>query len=219
MGDYELLQNYLTCGSDDAFAEVMRRHAGLVYSAARRQVRSPQLAEEVTQAVFFDLARSARKIKSQQPLAAWLFLVTRRTAIDALRREARQRTREQQALELAAMKNSASAWEQIEPLLDEAVASLNETDRRALLLRFFENKSLRDVGRALGASEDAAQKRVTRAIDQLRRFFGKQGVTISAAALATDLSAQAVHGAPAALLSTLLASTPAGSRALVRFLK
>ena len=207
MGDYELLQRYAERGSNEAFAELVRRHLNLVYSAARRQVRSPQVAEEVTQAVFFDLSRCARKLKPAQPLVAWLFTVTRRTAIDALRRESRLRAREQIAVEIADMKNPSPSWMQIEPLLDEAMASLNEKERSAVLLRFFENKSLREIGEAVGVSDDAAQKRVTRAVEQLRRFFGKHGVAVGAAMLSTNLSAQAVQAAPSALLGTLVSST------------
>jgi RNA polymerase sigma factor (sigma-70 family) len=206
MGDHELLQSYCERGSNEAFAELVRRYLNLVFSAARRQVRSPQLAEEVTQRVFFDLSRSAQKLKPTQPLAAWLFVVTRRTAIDASRGETRRRAREQMVAEIADMKNSPESWVEIEPLLDEAVASLGEADRTAVLLRFFENKSLREVGQALGASEDAAQKRVTRAVEQLRMFFGKHGVAVSAAMLTTNISAQAVQTAPAALLGALVSS-------------
>jgi RNA polymerase sigma factor (sigma-70 family) len=207
MGDYELLQRYSECGSHEAFAELMRRHVNLVYSAARRQVRSPHIAQEVTQAVFFDLSRSAGKLKPAQPLAAWLFVVTRRAAIDALRRETRRRAREHMITEITDMKNSPDSWTEVEPLLDEAVASLTEADRTAILLRFFENKSLREIGEAIGASDDAAQKRVARAIEQLRTFFGKHGVAVSAAMLSTNLSAQAVQAAPPALLGALVSGT------------
>src|SRR5688572_9762440 len=120
MDDHELLQRYAEHGANDAFAELVRRHVNLVYSAARRQLRSAQLAEEVTQAVFFDLSRVGRSLKPTQPLAPWLFMVTRRTAIDALRRENRHRARDQIALEIAEMKNPSRSWMAIEPLLDEA---------------------------------------------------------------------------------------------------
>jgi RNA polymerase sigma factor (sigma-70 family) len=201
LSDHDLLCAYARDGSQAAFAEVVQRHLGLVYSAARRQLRSPHLAEEVAQSVFLDLARNALRLAPDQPLAAWLHLVTRRTAVDVIRREARQRAREQQAAALtpSAMKVPSPDWATIEPLLDEAVDSLNAADRAAILLRFFENKSLRDVGAALGASEDAAQKRVTRALGQLRGFFLRRGVAVTAAGLATDLSAHALSSVPTGL--------------------
>jgi RNA polymerase sigma factor (sigma-70 family) len=201
--DHELLQAFACEGSQPAFAELVRRHLDLVYSAARRQVRSPQLAEEVAQSVFTDLARNAARLKPGQPLAAWLHLVTRRAAIDAIRREARRRAHEHEAATLDAMKPPSSDWRAIEPVLDEAVAALEARDRTAILLRFFENKSLRDIGATLGVSDDAAQKRVARALEQLRTFFLRRGVTLTAAGLASDLSAAALHTAPAPLASTI----------------
>ena len=208
--DLDLLRDYAHDGSQAAFAALVDRHLNLVYSAARRQVRSPQLAEEVAQSVFVDLARHASRLGSATPLVAWLHVVTRRTAVDVIRRESRRQAREHAAAEIAAggeLVESAmkptSEWAAVEPLLDEAVDSLDATDRSAILLRFFENKSLREVGTALGASEDAAQKRVTRAVEQLRTFFLRRGVAVTAAGLVTDLSAHALQVAPAGLGSTI----------------
>ncbi len=213
MTDLELLHEYADRGSQTAFATLVGRHLDLVYSAARRQVRSPQLAEEVAQSVFIDLARHPR-LKAGAPLVGWLFLVTRRTAIDALRRESTRRAQETAASEIAAMKTDPSPWPHVEPLLDEAIATLNDADRAAVLLRFFENKSLRDVGEALGTTDDAAQKRVSRAVEQLRAFFLRRGVTVTVAGLATDLSAHAIQRAPAAL-GTAITAAPAVSSALL----
>jgi RNA polymerase sigma factor (sigma-70 family) len=205
--EHELIRDYAAEGSQAAFTALVNRHVDLVYTAARRQVRSPDLAEEVTQTVFIALARHARELKPGTPLAAWLYLVTRRAALDALRRESRRLVREQTAFELAAMKSNSPAWSQIEPLLDEAMESLAETDRRAILLRYFENLSLRDVGQRLGSSEDAAQKRLGRALEQLRAFFSKRGVTIGATALAADLAGAAVQAAPVGLGLSLSSAT------------
>jgi RNA polymerase sigma factor (sigma-70 family) len=87
MSDHDLLQRYARAGDQAAFTELVARHLNLVYSAARRQVHPPQLAEDITQSVFLDLARRARDFPSGQPLAPWLHVVTRRTAIDTLRCE------------------------------------------------------------------------------------------------------------------------------------
>lgn len=213
MTDHELLSRYARENSQAAFAELVARHVNLVYSAARRQVRAPQLAEDIAQSVFLDLARHAEELSSIQPLAAWLHVVTRRTAIDVIRRETRRTAREQTAVELAATaampSSSPSAWSQLEPLLDEAVAALPESDRTAILLRFFENKSLREIGESLGTSEDAAQKRVSRALDQLRTVLLRRGLTITAATLATDLSAHAILTAPVALTGAIATSAAA----------
>src|SRR5580704_3696836 len=182
--DLDLLQQFARENSPDAFREIVRRHVDLVYSAALRQVRSPQLAEEIAQSVFADLASQARKLKPDTVLTAWLYAVTRRTAIDAVRKESRRQLREQIAVEMNHMNATADDWTQIAPLLDDAMAALDETDRTAVLLRYFENKSLREVGDSLKISDDAAQKRVSRAVDCLREFFTSKKVAIGAGALA-----------------------------------
>src|ERR1041385_187738 len=190
--DMELLARYTRQHAEDAFAEIVRRHLGLVYSAALRQVRSPQLAEEVSQSAFVKLAGEARRLKPNTILSAWLYRVTRREAIDVVRREASRQLREQIATEMNAMKATAAAWPHIEPLLDEAMHALDDTDRTAVLLRYFENKSLREVGATLGTSDDAAQKRVSRAVERLREFFAKRGITVGASGLVVVITHHAV---------------------------
>lgn len=216
--DHELLRRYASDGSQAAFAELVRRHVNLVYSAALRQIRSSALAEDIAQSVFVDLAHKATRIKSTTPLVAWLHVVTRRTAIDTIRRESRRQQREQTAFEITSsnqlestMKPSPSVWSELEPLLDDLLETLNETDRAALLLRYFENKSLREVGETLGTSDDAAQKRVTRAIQQLRTLFARRGIAIGATGLVTELSAHALQTAPAALSASVSAATAAAT--------
>src|SRR5262245_44103749 len=201
--DLELLARYARHRAEDAFAEVVRRHVDLVYSAARRQVRATELAEEVAQAVFVDLARQAHQLSPKTVLAAWLYEVTRRTAIDVVRREASRRLRERVAHELHAMNATAEDWTHIEPLLDEAMHALDETDRTAVLLRYFENKSLREVGETLGTTDDAARKRVSRAVERLREFFCKHGIHVGASGLVVVISANAVQAAPAGLVITI----------------
>jgi RNA polymerase sigma factor (sigma-70 family) len=201
--DLDLLRQYAAEKSEEAFTALVNRHLNLVYSSALRQVRSPQLAEEVAQSVFSDLARNAVKLKSDTILSAWLYQVARRTAIDLVRKEARRQLRERVALEMTAMNSNVSDWTQVEPLLDEAMAALEASDRAAILLRYFENKSLRDVGQTLGTTDDAAQKRVSRAIERLRDFFAKRGVPVGAGGLATVISANAVQAAPVGLAATI----------------
>ena len=209
--DLDLLQQFTRDHAQDAFTELVRRHVNLVHSAALRQVRSPQLAEEVAQSVFADLAREAGKLKPDTILTAWLHAVTRRTAIDVIRKESRRQLREQIAHEMNATNAPDANWNQIEPLLDEAVAALDDTDRAAVLLRFFENKSLLEVGQQLGVSDDTAQKRVSRAVEKLREFFAKRGVTVGAGGLVVVISANAVQAAPVGLIATISATVFAGT--------
>lgn len=215
MTDEELVRDYALHRTEASFSALVARHLDLVYSVAHRQVRSAALAEEVAQMVFVDLARQAARLKPGTSIVAWLHVVARRTAIDLVRREARRRTREQQAAALSgndpAMLPLPDDWPQVEPLLDEAVESLPPAQRTAILLRYFENKSLRDVGAALGISDDNAQKRVTRAVEQLRGFFLRRGIAVSAAGLATNLSAHALQTAPAGLVTSMSAFSVASA--------
>ena len=215
--DLDLLGRFARENAQDAFAEIVRRHLDLVYSAALRQVRSPQLAEEIAQSVFADLARVAATPASPDCFTPWLYAVTRRTAIDVLRKESRRQLREQIAAEMQTMNATESgtgvppAWAEISPLLDDAMAALDETDRAAVLLRFFENKSLREVGEQLKISDDAAQKRVSRAVEKLREFFSKRKITVGAGGLTILLSANAVQAAPVGLAATISAAVLAGT--------
>jgi RNA polymerase sigma factor (sigma-70 family) len=205
-GDLDLLRQFARENSQDAFTEIVRRHVSLVYSAALRQIRSPQLAEEVAQSVFTDLARDAGKLKADTILTAWLYAVTRRTAIDVVRKESRRQLREQIAVEMTNMNATSADWTHIEPLLDDAMAALDETDRSAILLRYFENKNLREVGESLKISDDAAQKRVSRAVEKLGEFFSKRGVSVGVGGLAIVISANAVQSAPVGLAATISAA-------------
>lgn len=205
--DLELLTKYAREGCEAAFAEVVQRHVDLVYSAALRHVRSPQLAEEVAQSVFLDLAKNIPRLKSDTVISAWLYQVTHRTAVDAIRRESRRQVREQIALDMNASVSSPTGWEQIQPLLDDGMAELDEADRTAVLLRFLEGKSLREVGQAIGLSDDAAQKRVSRALDRLRSILQKRGVMVGASTLAVILSTYAVQAAPIGLTSAIVGTT------------
>ncbi len=217
--DLDLLKRFAGGHSQDAFTELVNRHVNLVYSAALRQIRSPHLAEEITQSVFTDLARNADKLNQTATsntlvLTAWLYQVARRTAIDVIRKESRRQLREQIVLEMNDMNANANEWTQIEPLLDDAMAALEETDRTAILLRFFENKNLREVGESLDISDDAAQKRVTRAVERLREFFSKRNVAIGASGLAVLISANAVQSAPVGLVATISAAAVLGYTAV-----
>jgi RNA polymerase sigma factor (sigma-70 family) len=198
--DSALLRQYTENQSDEAFTALVTRHVNLVYSVALRHVGNTYNAEEITQAVFIILARKAGQLRHDKALSSWLFQTTRLTANNFLRSEARRHHREEEAYMRAAMEESGDdIWPKIGPLLDAAVAGLREQDRRALVLRFYEGRSLREVGAVLGASEDAAEKRVNRALEKLRKFFTRRGVALSAVAIAGAMSANSVQAAPSGL--------------------
>ena len=145
-------------------------------------------------------------------MSGWLYQTTRLTAANFLRGEIRRQQREQEAYMQSTMNEpDADAWPQIAPLLDDALAKLGERDRNAIVLRFFENKNLLEVGTALGASEDAAKMRVNRALEKLRKFFTKRGISLTTAIIAGAVSANSVQAAPVGLAATVTAAAAKGA--------
>ena len=165
----KLLADYVKNGSEPAFHELVARYINLVYSAAVRLVDSDaHLAEDIAQTVFMDLARQARALSKSVMLGGWLHRHTCFVAAKTMRSNRRRQFRERQAVEMNVQQDhSAANLAEVTPILDEAINQLGAQDRAAILLRFFEQRDLRSVGEALGSSEDAAQKRVTRALEQL----------------------------------------------------
>src|SRR6185312_10639019 len=206
LDDNALLREYAGRNSEDAFATLVTRHINKVYSVALRHTGHPHQAEEITQAVFVILAKKADKLSRHPMLSGWLYQTTRLTSVTFLRSEIRRTQREQEAYMQTLLNESQSnVWPQIAPLLDAAMAKLNEADRHALVLRFFDGKSMSEVGAAMGASEDAAKMRVTRAVEKLRTIFVKRGVNSTAATIAETISANSIQAAPAALIKTTTA--------------
>jgi RNA polymerase sigma factor (sigma-70 family) len=208
MDDFALLKQYADSGSDEAFRELVKRHLATVYSAARRQV-GQALAADVTQAVFVLLARKAGSLRSNTILAAWLLTATRLVSHSTRRAEFRRQHFEQEATQMSAINETAdvqSAWVQVQPMLDDALAALSSKDRGLVAMRFFERKSHAEIATKLGVSEDTSKKRLSRAVERLRSFFAKRGVQLGAAVLLTALSQNAVQAAPAGLLSQVTAA-------------
>lgn len=205
--DMELVRDYAIGQSEEAFATIVSRHIDLVYSTALRQVGNASLAEEVTQAVFIILARKAGSLGASTILPAWLYRTACYASKDALRTQRRRQRHEQEAYMQSSLDTpqTDSTWEQLSPLLDDAMTKLRQGDRDALVLRYFQKKSMQEVGAAFGTSEEAAKKRVSRALEKLRRFFANRGVNSTTAIIGEKISANSVQVAPSALAKAVTA--------------
>lgn len=209
--DHALLRQYAEQNSEAAFAAIVSRHVDKVYSVALRHTRNAHAAEEITQAVFVILAKKSGRLGAKVILAGWLYETARLTAVTYIRSEIRRARREQEAHMNTALNKSEEAWPHIAPLLDDALTGLSAADRHAVVLRYFDGKSLGEVGAALGASEDAAKKRVARAVEKLRGWFTKRGVTLTATVLTAAIAANSVQAAPLGLAATVTATAVKGT--------
>ena len=213
MNDAELLAEFSSRGCEQAFTALVNRHIRLVYSVALRRTANPHHAEEITQAVFIILARKASSLGSRTILSGWLYQTTRLTASNFQRAELRRARREQEVFmdSIIPSNSAATAWIDMAPLLDDAMATLSQADRDAIVLRYFENRSLQEVGLELGVEERAAQKRVSRSLEKLRRAFAKLGFVATSAIIAGTISAHSVEATPVALAETTSATALKGS--------
>jgi RNA polymerase sigma factor (sigma-70 family) len=213
MNGTDALAEFRATRAEAAFSELVRRYTNLVYSIGKRRVLDNILAQEVTQIVFIRLAKSPPKLNSEAQLLTWLHRTAVHVSIDLWRSETRRRAREHHAMSMNNNPSEEVAWKEISPILDEALDELNDADRQAILLRFFEQKTMADLGRMFGVTEDAAKMRVSRALEKLRRRFGGMRATCSAALLGTLLAERSVEASPPTLASMLAAirtSAPIG---------
>lgn len=209
-----MLRSYAETRSEESFAELVRRHLDLVYSAAIRQVNGDaSLAKDVAQIVFTDLARKASSLANRESLTGWLYASTRFAALNAVRSERRRTAREQEAYSMSELLNDPKTepdWATLRPVLDEVMLELKEPDREAILLRYFENRSLAEIGLRLGLNENSARMRVQRALEKLRDQLSRRGIA-STVAIASVISANAVQVAPAGLAGTLASASVAAA--------
>jgi len=182
--DGELLRAYAEHGAEEGFAALVRRHTNLVFSAARRQTQDVRTAADVTQTVFIILARKAASFRREMTLASWLLKATYYTAANARRQAQRRQLTEREAMQYFQQSGENLDWAQVAPALDKALLNLSERDRAAVALRYFEQKSYKEIGLTIGLPEDSVRKRVDRAMERLRATLGKRGVRGTTGALA-----------------------------------
>lgn len=217
--DQQLLREYASKHSESAFKELVVRHLDLVHSAALRIVRNSHTAEDVAQSVFAALSSQAARLASHPVLAGWLHRTTRHLSANAIRSETRRRVREQQAIamnEPAANPNDGGrVWDEIAPHLDAVLGELSDSDRDAILLRFFEKRSAKEIALQLGISAESAQKRVNRAVERLRDLFAHRGVRVSAGVITIALPGNAVQAAPVGMATAVSAAVLSGPAATI----
>ena len=205
--DARLLEQFARNGSEEAFAALVQRHIALVHSVALRHTANAQHAQDITQAVFVILARKAGTLGRRTVLPGWLYHTARLTAANLQRAETSRVRREQEAFMQSQLEESVNdaLWRELSPQLDEAMAGLGTSERDALVLRYFQNKSMAEVGKFLGLAENTAQKRVSRALEKLRAFFTKRGVSSTTAIIAGVISAHSVQAVPVTLAKSVTA--------------
>jgi RNA polymerase sigma factor (sigma-70 family) len=207
MKDLELLRQFSESGSESAFTELLKLHLPLVYGVAIRQTRGDgSLAEEIAQQTFCTLARKAGDISRETILGAWLCRTTFYIAQKAMRGEQRRRVREQRAVHMqSSVTNTGNEniWDELSPHIDEVINLLPEKERNAIVLRFFDQKPMRELATQLGISEEAARMRLSRALEKLRSLFVKRGITITSIAIATLLSEQSRASIPSTLIERM----------------
>ncbi len=212
LDDNHLLEKFRRDKDHQAFECLVEKYAPIVHGSALRRIGSHHLAQDITQKVFIHLTQKARSIKAGTPLIGWLHQVTRTTTIDLIRSETARKKREN-AYSMDPSLNSDSPqtqWEDIAPILDATLDDLSETDRNAILLRYFEGNSLAAIATSQGVTTEAARKRVTRALEKIRQNLSRKGVTASALTITSSIQA---HGntllTPAYLSQLKTASTAA----------
>jgi RNA polymerase sigma factor (sigma-70 family) len=207
MTDHELIARYVA-GSPQAFAELVERHAAMVYSTCRRVTRDAEEAQDALQATFLVLARQARGLSGGRPLSGWLFNVARKVAINARRGAERRRRHEQEAAAMRPTGASAEArgdrWAEVAPQLDAALAALPAVQREVIVLRYLRGLPEAEVCRELGCPQSTVATRIARGLECLRHRLNRQGAALSTAGLTGLLANQAAPMVPpAAVMATL----------------
>lgn len=215
MTDVELLEKHRG-GCEEAFADIVRAHAGWVYALARRRLRDAHLAEDVVQAVFIVLDRKLPKFAADGAFINWLHKTAWYATETAARNQRRREIRESEAATMRTESDTSNdRWDELAPMLDELIGKLSRSDREAILLRYFRSMSFAEVGEQLGSSEDAARKRVERAVAKLRQMAERRGMNISAAVLATDLAKRVLIPPPAGLVARATAAATTSAAPMI----
>lgn len=206
-GDQQLLIAYLDDKSEGAFARLVERHMKLVYWTCRRDLGDVQLAEDATQAVFVLFAQKANSLRQRSGISQWLFYAARLVSKNAKRSERLRRAAMQEAIQAMVLTSSSEdRWPEIEPQINDALSKLASSDREAILLRYFDGFSLREVAEEIGTTESSAAKRIERAVEKVRRILNAKDVAVTSAVLAALLIEHPAHAVPESCHDTTIAA-------------
>ncbi|MHC4916821.1 MAG: RNA polymerase sigma factor [Planctomycetota bacterium] len=213
MTDRQLLTDYVQKGSEEAFAQLVDRHAGRVYSTCLRVLGEPHAAEDATQAAFAILARKARGLSASTVLSGWLFVVARRAALSLRKRAAARARREKEAARMRERekRGASDSWDRVRPQLDAALAALPASQREVVLLRHYYGRSEAEAAEELGWGRSRVSVTLSRAMNRLRAILGRRGASVSTAVLASMLAGPAVKIAPAGLAAAITATVTGGA--------
>ena len=206
--DRELLRAYVQNSDEAAFRKLVERYVPMVRAVALRGVRDANLSEEITQNAFALLARKARKLSKEVTVSGWLFKTARYETLRLTRKEAtRLKKMKHYAQESTLTEAAIHPEPNFREPLDDALSKLNENDRNAILLRFYESMSYRELGEKLGKTEAAAQKQVERSLDKLRVRLHRRGVAVTHAMIASAFLSQFHSNVQAANVAKLTSSS------------
>jgi RNA polymerase sigma factor (sigma-70 family) len=196
-----LLKRFTGTGDAEAFAEIIRRHAGLVYGAALRILADVDRASDVAQETFLQLTKDAAGVTGSLP--GWLHRVATHKAIDQRRRDASRRHREKEYVAHEKPSHELMEWKDISPYVDVGLRELDPALRQVLILHFLEGHTTREIAAVQGTSQATISRRIGAGVEQLRARLRRHGVLVAVGALSTLLGDNAVQAAPLPLLMEL----------------
>lgn len=194
-----LLRRFVTRSDPEAFSELIRQHAGMVYGACLRILQDEDKAADAAQDTFFQMLRSAGQIRGS--VSGWLHRAATCRSIDRIRRDSLRRRHEQQYSENNPRR--VQQWSEISPYIDEELDGLDEQSRDILMRHYFEGQTTRDIGRQIGISQSTVSRRMEAGLELLRTRLSKRGLIVAAAALGGLLGQNAAQAAPAAVITEL----------------
>jgi len=201
MEDSLLLARWAHQGEHEAFRQLVLRYSGMVYGTCRRVTGNAAVAEEIAQECFEHLAQAG--VKPGAYLGPWLHRVAVNRATSAARQEQRRHAREDRYAAESVAREEATAWAEVYPLVDEAVAALPDKFRIPVIAHFFEGQTHEAVAERLGLTRQAVTYRIGQGVERVRKHLARKGVGVTALGLSALMGAHLAEAAPAALVASL----------------